>query len=63
VLTYLQDRRVLYAPWDVEVPEYCMDSALEMQRFLTDQRPPDKREAAVRLVMRQAERLAAGVAS
>lgn len=37
VLTYLEDRRVLYAPWDVEVAEHCVDSVLEMRRFLTDQ--------------------------
>ena len=23
-LTYLEDRRVLYAPWNVEVPEHCV---------------------------------------
>lgn len=37
VLAYLEDRRVLYAPWNVEVPEHCVDSVLDMRRFLTDQ--------------------------
>jgi hypothetical protein len=37
VLTFLEDRRVLYEPWNVEVPEHCVDSVLEMRRFLTDQ--------------------------
>jgi hypothetical protein len=37
VLSYLEDRRVLYAPWNVEIPEHCVDSVLEMRRFLTEQ--------------------------
>jgi hypothetical protein len=37
VLTYLEDRRVLYAPWNVEIPEHCVESVLEIRRFLTDQ--------------------------
>jgi len=37
VLTYLEDRRVLYAPWEVEIPEHCVDSILEMRRFMTNQ--------------------------
>ena len=36
-LAYLEDRRVLYAPWEVEIPEHCVDSILEMRHFLTDQ--------------------------
>jgi hypothetical protein len=32
VLAYLEDRRVLYAPWEVEIPEYCVDSILEMRQ-------------------------------
>jgi hypothetical protein len=35
VLTYLEDRRVLYAPWNVEVPSHCVDSVIEIRRFLT----------------------------
>jgi hypothetical protein len=37
VLTFLEDRRVLYAPWDVEVPEHCVESILEIRKFLTVQ--------------------------
>jgi hypothetical protein len=37
VLTYLEDRRVLYAPWEVEIPEHCVESILEIRHFLTDQ--------------------------
>jgi hypothetical protein len=35
VITYLEDRRVLYAPWDVEVPGHCVESILDIRRFLT----------------------------
>lgn len=35
VLTYLEDRRVLYAPWDVEVPAHCVESVLDIRRVLT----------------------------
>lgn len=35
VVTYLEDRRVLYAPSDVEIPQYCIDSVLDIRHFLT----------------------------
>lgn len=37
VLTYLEDRRALYAPWNVELPEDCVASVLMIRQFLTDQ--------------------------
>ena len=37
VLVYLEDRRVLFAPWNVEVPEHCVDSIMMIRQFLTDQ--------------------------
>lgn len=37
VLVFLEDRRVLYSPYEVEMPEHCVESALEIRRFLTDQ--------------------------
>ncbi len=37
VLVYLEDRRVLFAPWNVEVPEDCVDSILMIRQFLTNQ--------------------------
>ncbi|HZD71404.1 MAG TPA: DUF6650 family protein [Actinomycetes bacterium] len=36
VIAYLEDRRVLYEPAEVEVPRYCVASVLEMRQFLTD---------------------------
>jgi hypothetical protein len=35
VLTYLEDRRVLFVPFEVEMPEHCVDSILDIRRFLT----------------------------
>jgi hypothetical protein len=37
VIVYLQDRRVLYNPYDLEVPEHCIESVLEIRRFLTSE--------------------------
>lgn len=36
LLTYLEDRRVLYVPSELEVPHHCVSSVLEIRRFLTD---------------------------
>ncbi|MEA2274560.1 MAG: hypothetical protein QOI98_3268 [Solirubrobacteraceae bacterium] len=36
-LVFLEDRRVLYAPDEVEVPRHCVESALRIREFLTDQ--------------------------
>jgi hypothetical protein len=37
VLLFLEDRRVLYSPYEAEMPEHCIASVLETRRFLTDQ--------------------------
>jgi hypothetical protein len=37
VLTYLEDRRVLYNPDSLEVPEHCVHSVVEMRSFLTNE--------------------------
>jgi hypothetical protein len=36
VLAFLEDRRVLYNPYHVEVADQCIQSVLEIRRFLTD---------------------------
>jgi hypothetical protein len=47
VLQYLEDRRVLYDPIDVELPHLCTKSAQEMRErlasFTADSRSPDLR--------------------
>jgi hypothetical protein len=35
VIAYLEDRRVLYVPHELEVPRHCVRSVLEMRRRLT----------------------------
>lgn len=37
VLAFLEDRRVLYRPFDMEVPRHCVDSVVEIRKFLTDE--------------------------
>lgn len=35
IITYLEDRRVLYVPSEVELPDHCVQSVLDIRRFLT----------------------------
>lgn len=35
VLTYLEDRRVLYNPGDLEVPSHCVESVIDIRERLT----------------------------
>ena len=35
ILVHLWDRRVLYNPNELEVPRHCLDSVVEIRRFLT----------------------------
>ena len=37
VVTFLEDRRVLYSPSELEVPSECVDSVLKIRRFLTSE--------------------------
>lgn len=39
-LSYLEDRRVLYNPSEMEVPEHCVESVLDIRRFLTRELGP-----------------------
>jgi hypothetical protein len=35
VLVFLEDRRVLYEPSELEVPEHCVESVLRIREYLT----------------------------
>jgi len=37
IVVFLEDRRVLYAPDELEVPSHCVHSVLEIRRFLTNE--------------------------
>lgn len=37
ILTFLEDRRVLYNPSSLEVPEHCVQSVVELRQFLTNE--------------------------
>lgn len=37
VLAYLEDRRVLFAPYHLEIEDQCINSVLDMRRFLTSE--------------------------
>ena len=37
IITALEDRRVLYSPYELEVPRHCINSVLEIRRHLTDE--------------------------
>lgn len=36
VLTFLEDRQILYVPYEVEVPERCIVSVMRLREFLTE---------------------------
>lgn len=37
VLAFLEDRRVLYAPSEMEVPHHCVESVFRIREFLTEE--------------------------
>lgn len=37
VITFLEDRRVLFRPTEMEVPEHCIQSVIEIRHFLTSE--------------------------
>ncbi len=37
VVVFLEARRVLYVPSEMEIPHHCADSILQIRNFLTDQ--------------------------
>lgn len=37
IIIYLEEKRVLYVPSEMEVPEHCITSVIEIRNFLTNQ--------------------------
>ena len=36
-ITFLEDRRVLYTPSEIEIPDHCVQSVIRIREFLTDE--------------------------
>ena len=36
VITFLEDRRVLYVVYELETPQHCVDSIIKIREFLTN---------------------------
>jgi hypothetical protein len=45
LISYLEDRRVLYNPDELEVPSHCVESVLDIRRFLTHELGQGSRSA------------------
>lgn len=37
IITFFEDRRVLYNPYELEMPKHCEQSIIEIRQFLTEQ--------------------------
>jgi hypothetical protein len=37
IITFLEDRRVLYNPFELEMPSHCHESVIRIREFLTEQ--------------------------
>lgn len=37
ILTQLEDRRVLFSPYELEIPRHCISSVIEIRRTLTEE--------------------------
>ncbi len=37
IITFLEDRRVLYNPYELESPSHCQESVIRIREFLTEQ--------------------------
>jgi hypothetical protein len=35
IIIYLEDRRILYSPYEMESPNHCMNSIIQIREFLT----------------------------
>lgn len=52
VLAFLEDRRVLYVPSEMEVPHHCVESILRIREFLTDELGKLDREQKLARILR-----------
>jgi hypothetical protein len=52
LLPFLEDRRVLYDPTEVEIPNRCVESVLRLREFLVDLAGVLKEDAKLREILR-----------
>lgn len=52
LITYLEDRRVLYNAYQLENPEYCYQSVIEIRAFLTEKLIEVRRGSELDQIMR-----------
>jgi hypothetical protein len=52
IVAYLEDRRVLYNPSSLENPEHCVESVVEIRRFLTTELGDVTEDAPMRASLR-----------
>jgi hypothetical protein len=52
IVAYLEDRRVLYNPSSLEIPQHCVDSVLEIRQFLTTELGDIAEDSPIRACLR-----------
>ena len=52
IITYLEDRRVLYNPYELESPKHCVESINQIRSFLTEQLYDVDRDSELSLILR-----------
>ena len=52
VITFLEDRRVLFSPSEVEVPSHCVESVLQIRQYLTHELQGTDRDAPLSATLR-----------
>ena len=52
IITFLEDRRVLYNPYELEMPRHCQESVIEIRHFLTKQLYDTDRESELGKILR-----------
>lgn len=52
VITFLEDKRVLYNPYELEMPQHCIESILQIRSFLTTQLFDLERNSELGMILR-----------
>lgn len=52
IITFLEDKRVLYNLYELEMPQHCVESINQIRSFLTEQLYDIKRDTELSLIIR-----------